>query len=60
VHIWCWTKEQKYVGWSIQTAQVVLMLKTIRLQGQQTSAVNSQRGIFIQQRMLDADALLRQ
>jgi len=38
----------------------VLMLKTIRLQGQQTSAVNSQRGIFIQQRMLDADALLRQ
>jgi hypothetical protein len=41
-------------------AQVAPMLKTIRLQGQQTSVANSQRGIFIQLHMLDADALLRQ
>jgi hypothetical protein len=41
-------------------AQVALMLKTIHLQGQQTSEAIFQRGIFIQQHMLDADALLRQ
>jgi hypothetical protein len=41
-------------------AQVAPMLKIIHLQGQQTSEANSQRGIFIQQHMLDADALLRQ
>jgi hypothetical protein len=40
--------------------QAVLMLKIIRWQGQLTSVANSQRGIFIQQHMLDADALLRQ
>jgi hypothetical protein len=40
--------------------QVVPMLKTIRLQGQRTSVANSQRGMFIQQHTLDADALLRQ
>jgi hypothetical protein len=40
--------------------QVVPMLKTIRWQGQQTLVANSQRGMFIQQHTLDADALLRQ
>jgi len=40
--------------------QAVLMLKTIRWQGQQSLVANSQRGMFIQQHTLDADALLRQ
>jgi hypothetical protein len=40
--------------------QVAPMQKTIHLQGQLALVANSQQGIFIQQHMLDADALLRQ
>jgi hypothetical protein len=40
--------------------QVAPMQKTIRLQVQLALVANSQQGIFIQQHMLDADALLRQ
>jgi len=40
--------------------QAILMMKTISWQGQKSLVANSQRGMFIQQHTLDADALLRQ